>query len=192
MSSVVKLEPRREAGSVEYMIPTGKRREIKAYGLGLPPGVKPKRVGMLSNGFPDADKFLLKQEEALRAFWPDATFTHEVKASNKQLNIGIPEPLLNKMVDECDVVVIAWGHCGSCTSGVTRDALAFTSRGIPTVTLVCDIFWDYSHWLGDAMGLNGIPKVQIPFPLAGTGADNQMAWAAKLAPQIVDKMTASA
>lgn len=191
MSSVVKLAPRRD-GSVEYMLPVGKRREIRTYGLGLPPGEKPKRVGMLSNGFPDGDKFLLRQEAALRKYWPDAVFTHEVKASAKQLNIGIQEPLLNKMVAECDVVVIAWGHCGSCTSGVTRDAIAFESRGVPTVTLICDVFWDYSQWLGEAMGLAGIPRVQIPFPLSGTGPENQDHWAAQTAPRIVEKMTLGA
>jgi hypothetical protein len=191
MASVVRLNPKDEINSVEFMLPVGQRRDVRSYALGLAPGVKPKRVGMLANGFPGADNFLLRQEAALREFWPDAEFIHEVKASAKQLNIGIREPLLNKMVEACDVVVIAWGHCGSCTSGVTRDAIAFESRGVPTVTLVCDVFWDYSHWLGDAMTLRGIPKVQIPFPLSGTSAENQDRWAQKIAPEIVEKMTVS-
>lgn len=176
--------------AVEYMMPVGARRPIRDYALGLAQGVTPRRVGMLANGFPGGEYFLHRQEAALRKFWPDAEFIHEVKASAKQLNIGIPEPLLDKMVESCDVVVIAWGHCGSCTSGVTRDAIAFESRGVPTVTLVCDVFWDYSHWLGDAMALRGIPKVQIPFPLSGTSPENQDRWAEACAPQIVAKMAA--
>ena len=190
MASVVKLSLPEQSNSVEYMLPVGKRREIRSYALGLAPGASPQRVGMLANGFPGGDTFLLRLEAALRKLWPEAEFVHEVKASAKQLNIGIPEPLLDKMVGACDAVVIAWGHCGSCTSGVTRDAIAFEARGVPSVTLICDVFWEYSHWLGDAMALNGIPKVQIPFPLAGTSDARQDHWAAKIAPEVVAQMTA--
>lgn len=177
---------------IEYMLPTGHRREIRPYELGLPDNFQPRRVAMLANGFPDSDKYLARQAEALKKFWPDAEFIPAVKASTSQLNIGIRAELLEKLVDEegVDCVVIAWGHCGSCTSGVTRDAIAFESRNIPSVTLICDVFWDYAHWLGDAMGLSGIPKVQIPFPLAGTGVANWDDWATRVAPEIVDKMKA--
>jgi hypothetical protein len=178
---------------VEYLRPTGVRREIRDYvdlSLGLSPGAEPAVIGMLANGFPDADKFLQKQAEALRKFWPDTRFRIEAKAGADQLNIAVQEPLLSSMVEECDAVVIAWGHCGSCTSGVTRDGLLFADRGIPTVTLICDIFWDYSAWLGGALGLANLPRLQIPFPTSGTGEANQRAWAERLAPQIVEKLTA--
>jgi hypothetical protein len=146
---------------------------------------------MLSNGFPDADKFLAKQAQELAKLWPNTRFRFEVKASADQLNIAVPEPLLSSMAAECDAVVIAWGHCGSCTSGVTRDGILFADRGIPTVTLVCDIFWDYAEWLGGALGTTDLPRLQIPFPLAGTGEANQRSWAERLAPQIVEKLTAN-
>jgi hypothetical protein len=179
---------------IEYLRPTGAFRAQRDYGalnLGLPRGQTPKVLGMLANGFPDADKFLAKQAEALKQFWPDTRYRIETKASADQLNIAVQEPLLSSMAAECDAVVIAWGHCGSCTSGVTRDGILFAERGIPTVTLICDIFWDYSAWLGGALGLNGLPRLQIPFPVSGTGAANQQAWAEKLAPQIVAQLGAA-
>jgi hypothetical protein len=176
---------------VEYMRPTGTRAVTKGYldrDPGLSPGQAPAVLGMLASGFPDADKFLLKQADALRKFWPDTRFRFEVKAGTDQLNIAIGEPLLSSMAAECDAIVIAWGHCGSCTSGVTRDGILFAERGVPTVTLICDIFWEYSAWLGGALGLTDLPRLMIPFPTAGTDAAHQRAWAERLAPQIVEQL----
>ena len=161
-----------------------------ALGLGLAPGQSPRVVGMLASGFPDADKYLTKQADALRAFWPKAKFRFEVKAGADRLNVAIQEPLLSSMAQECDVVVIAWGHCGSCTSGVVRDGLLFAQRAVPSVTLICDIFWDYSAWFGGAIGLVNLPRLQIPFPTSGTGEVNQRALAAALAPQILASLLA--
>lgn len=175
-------------GGVEFMLPKGRYASSEPYELALPPGTVPTRVAMLANGFPDADNFLEKLAVSLGRIWPETEFVAAVKASADQLNIGIQEPLLTELTESCDAAVIAWGHCGSCTSGVTRDALAFTARGIPNVTLICDIFWDYSAWLGKAMGLTGIPKLQIPFPLAGTPEANQTDWADRLAPDVVAKL----
>ncbi|MET0657293.1 MAG: UGSC family (seleno)protein [Steroidobacteraceae bacterium] len=177
--------------TVEYMRPTGRKtttRDYSEFNLGLPRGKVPQVVGMLASGFPDADKFLLKQADALKRVWPTTRFRFEVKAGADQLNVAIQDPLLSSMAEECDAVIIAWGHCGSCTSGVTRDGILFAERGVPSVTLVCDIFWDYSEWYGGALGVTSLPRVQIPFPTSGTGDANQRQWAEKLVPQIVEQL----
>lgn len=186
----VPIAPATDIGGVEYMLPVGRKLVSKPYELSIEKGVAPRCVGMLDNGFPGADYFLAKLADQLREIWPETEFRAARKANADQLNMGIQEPLLTEMATDCDAVVIAWGHCGSCTSGVTRDALSFTERGIPSVTLICDIFWDYSAWLGEAMGLTGIPKLQIPFPTAGTPEANQVALAKGLAADIVAKLEA--
>ena len=170
---------------VEYALPTSAPRECRRYALALPEGHAPRRVAMLSNGFPDADKYLLKQAEALSPLWPGAQFRFDRKAGADQLNIGIQEPLLSELVRECDAVVIAWGHCGSCTSGIARDAIAFAAHAVPSVMLVCEVFWEYSAWIGEALGMQQLPKVRLPFPIAGTGDEAQRACAARIAPEIV-------
>jgi hypothetical protein len=174
--------------TVEYMLPVGRQIETKNYNLGLEPGTAPKKVGLLANGFPDADNFLRKLSVPLANLWPETEFRVDEKASADQLNIGIQEPLLSELCEECDAIIIAWGHCGSCTGGVTRDAVAFHERGIPCVVIVCDIFWDYFHWMGESMGLKDIPRVKIPFPLSGTGDDNQIKWAGDIAPLVVQEL----
>ena len=155
------------------------------YDLGLPSDTIPRTVGMLANGFPDAEKYLAKQAEALAPHWPGTHFRISKKAGADQLNIGIQEPLLSQIVEDCDAVVIAWGHCGSCTSGIARDAIAFAERGVPSVMLVCEIFWEYSAWIGDALGMSNLAKVRLPFPVAGTGETAQRSCAERVAPEIV-------
>ncbi len=161
--------------TIEYMIPKSVPLQSKEYNLGLPAGFVPRKVAMLANGFPDADKFLAKQVEALARLWPGTTFRIDKKASADQLNIGIQEPLLSELAEDCDAVVIAWGHCGSCTSGVARDAIAFAERGIPSVM----------EWIGGSLGMTNLARVQLPFPISGTGEKNQLACAERLAPEIV-------
>lgn len=174
--------------SIQYVEPVGARVECIPYSLALLEK-NPRKVGMLANGFPDADKYLEKQAAALARLWPDTSFRIDKKANFDQLNIGVQEPLLSELVDDCDAIIIAWGHCGSCTSGIVRDAIAFAKRGIPSVMLVCDVFWEYSGWMGTALGMSELPKVRLPFPISGTGEANQIACAENVASEIAACLT---
>jgi hypothetical protein len=173
--------------TVTYVLPTSAPRSSRDYDLALADR-PPRRVGLLANGFPDADKYLAKQAAAIAKLWPGTEFRIARKANADQLNVGIQEPLLSDLVEDCDAMVIAWGHCGSCTSGVMRDAIAFAERGVPSVTLICEIFWDYSEWIGTALGMKNLPRVELPFPISGTGEQNQLAWAERIAPAIVENL----
>jgi hypothetical protein len=170
---------------IEYLLPDSAPRSTRTYRLGIAAGRSPRRVGLLANGFPDAEKFLAKQQSALQRYWPEATFRIATKAATDQLNMGIQEPLLSDLSADCEAMVIAWGHCGSCTSGIARDAIAFAERGVPSVMLVCDIFWEYSAWIGQALGMSELARVQLPFPIAGTGDASQIACAERIAPEII-------
>ena len=175
--------------AISYLLPVSQPTPTREYNLGLRED-GPLVIGLLANGFPDADNYLQRQAEALARRLPGVTFRAAVKGRSDQLSAGIQEPLLSKMADECDAVLIAWGHCGSCTSGVTRDAIAFAERGIPSVTLICDVFWKYSEWMQGALGMTNIPRVQIPYPVAGTSEKSQRDVAELVAPQILDKLMA--
>jgi hypothetical protein len=174
--------------TIEYAIPKSSPLSSKRYDLALPAGAEPRKVGMLANGFPDAEKYLAKQSEALARFWPDTSFRIDKKAGADQLNIGIQEPLLSELAEDCDAMVIAWGHCGSCTSGVARDAIAFAERGVPSVMLICEVFWEYSEWIGRALGMSDLARVRLPFPIAGTGEEVQRHCAERLAAEIIQSL----
>jgi hypothetical protein len=54
--------------------------------------------------------------------------------------------------------------------------------------LVCEIFWDYSAWIGTALGMSNLARVRLPFPVAGTGETAQRQCAQRIAPQIVQNL----
>ena len=66
-----------------------------------------------------------------------------------------------------------------------RDGINVARRGIPAVALVTDEFWDQGDFIAASFGMPGVPRVQLPHPVAGTGADNHRVVAEKVAAEIV-------
>ena len=50
-----------------------------------------------------------------------------------------------------------------------RDAVQLARKGIPTVTVITDRFWDHSELVARAEGMPAIPRIEVPYPIAGTG-----------------------
>jgi len=59
-------------------------------------------------------------------------------------------------------------------------------RGKPTVALVTEQFWPQGDFVAAAAGMPGIPRHQLPHPVAGTGKDALSA----LANDVVDELIA--
>src|ERR1700677_1847344 len=74
--------------AIEYAIPKSLARPARVYDLGLQSGAVPRKVAMLANGFPDADKYLAKQAEALAPHWPGTHFRISKKAGDEPMNDG--------------------------------------------------------------------------------------------------------
>jgi hypothetical protein len=64
-------------------------------------------IGLLANGFPDSDTFLEQVETVLMEKMPGATFRHYNK---RNASIRVTEEMLGDIVNECDVVLAAYGH----------------------------------------------------------------------------------
>ncbi len=69
-----------------------------------------------------------------------------------------------------------------------RDGINVARRAIPAVALVTDEFWAQGDFIATSFGMPGIPRVQLPHPVAGTGADNHRVIAEKVAAEIVDAL----
>jgi hypothetical protein len=52
------------------------------------------------------------------------------------------------------------------------DGVAIARSGIPVVALITDRFWDQSRLVAETSGLPDLPRVMIPYPVAGTGDAN--------------------
>lgn len=56
--------------------------------------------------------------------------------------------------------------------GTVGDSITIALRNTPVVALITDRFWAQSVLVARSQGLADLPRVELPYPLAGTGADN--------------------
>ncbi len=69
-----------------------------------------------------------------------------------------------------------------------RDAINLALRGRPAVALVTDEFWAQGDFIATSFGMPDVPRVRLPHPIAGTGAENHRIVAEKVAMEIVEAL----
>ena len=72
--------------------------------------------------------------------------------------------------------------------GTVGDSITIALRNTPVVALITDRFWAQSVLVARAQGLADLPRVEIPYPLAGTGADNLQRVAGEVVDTILDAL----
>jgi hypothetical protein len=72
-----------------------------------------------------------------------------------------------------------------------RDGINLAKLGIPAVALVTEEFWSQGNFVAESLGMSGVPRVQLPHPVAGTGAENMTAVADSVAEQILNALEAN-
>ncbi len=66
-----------------------------------------------------------------------------------------------------------------------RDGINLARRGIAAVAFVTSDFRSQGNFVARASGMPEIPRVELPHPIAGSGADNMK----RVADAIVEKLT---
>jgi hypothetical protein len=72
-----------------------------------------------------------------------------------------------------------------------RDGINLAKLGIPAVALVTEEFWSQGNFVAESLGMSDVPRVQLPHPVAGTGAENMTTVADSVAEQILNALEAS-
>ena len=75
-----------------------------------------------------------------------------------------PLELLQKIADECQVVVIALSDCGSCTSCSTHDLVDLDRRGLAGVSVLTEEFRPAFGQQCQAIGFEGA-SLYVPHPM---------------------------
>ena len=65
------------------------------------------------------------------------------------------------------------------------DGVKIARRGIPAVALVTDDFWAQGDFVARSVGMPDVPRVRIPHPVAGSGAERMAAVAHETVPAIL-------
>lgn len=66
-----------------------------------------------------------------------------------------------------------------------RDGIELARDGLPVVVVVTQDFEDQAHFVAKALGMEGVPIVTVPHPMAGRGADFLQEVARDSAKQVV-------
>jgi hypothetical protein len=65
------------------------------------------------------------------------------------------------------------------------DGIILARRGTPVVALVTEKFWEHGRLLAAARGMPDLPRVALPYPVAGTGAPALARVADAIAPAVL-------
>ena len=83
-----------------------------------------------------------------------------------------------------DVVILALGDCGSCTTWVILDAIRLEKEGKSTISICSHKFTDYAYSLAKAQGAEGLRIIEIEHPIAGLEEDEVKAKTEKIIPEV--------
>jgi len=72
-----------------------------------------------------------------------------------------------------------------------RDGIMVANLGIPAVSLVTEKFWPQGDFVANSLGMPDIPRVRLPHPVAGTGADSMRRIAESVVPDILEALRKS-
>ncbi len=139
---------------------------ITPYALACDTTARGLRVALVSNCFFDATNLLSAVGESLSGLL-DAPVMTLYEFPNASL-LAPPEKIAE--IAACnDVAITAMGHCGSCTSSATRDAVNLARAGIPVCALITEKFTEAGQFVARSVGMPDVPRVRLPHPVAGTG-----------------------
>lgn len=145
-------------------------------------------IGLFSNLFVDASVFLDDIAEAMPPLVPGASFRRFDKGHVRNASFPAPDDLISRISAECDAVILAYGHCGSCTAGLVRDTVAIARKGVPLASLVTWKFIEEAQFIARAAGVPDVPFVFLPHPIAGELETYQRAVARHAVPHILEAL----
>ena len=69
-----------------------------------------------------------------------------------------------------------------------RDGIAVARKGKPAVAIVTSKFLVQGDFVARAEGMPDIPRVEVPHPVAGSGADAMLMTASKVCAEIIARL----
>jgi hypothetical protein len=100
------------------------------------------------------------------------TIKERVSIIKENWSASLPREVYDDMRKRVDFVIVGVGVCGGCTAGSVEDGVQFELDGIPSVTVVEDLFQPLASAKKELMGLSEYEPIIIAYPM---GNDEQAA-----------------
>ena len=136
-------------------------------------------VTLLDNTKPGADLILGFVEENLG----NRKFTWVQKPA------GAPATIKQlRTAAKSEIVVLALGDCGSCSSWVILDAIRLEKMGIPTISICSDRFSPFAHELAKSHGAKDLNILSLEHPIAGLSEEEIYKKTIKILPSLLNTL----
>jgi len=180
--------PMEASVSVTVLVPTADPGvPITPYKLGIRPSRFEGVMGFIANSQPGSVDFLQSLAPHVLSRLTPAARTHFEDKGQTPARSGVL--MTANEADEtartCDAAILAYGHCGGCTSSTIRDAVALARRGVPVVALVVPFFAAEARFITRATGMPDLPVYVLPGPMVRRTSEERAAVAAEVADDIV-------
>lgn len=147
-----------------------------------PVSLKGLTIGLLDNTKPNSTMLLENIANELR----DHYDAGESRLYTKDyFGTPVQQALLDRIVDECDVVITAVGDCGSCSAATVADGILFERAGVPTVAITSDAFLMSGQAMATVQGFPGFDFHAVQHPMASLSADEVRERALAAVPEVV-------
>ncbi|MEN4007287.1 MAG: UGSC family (seleno)protein [Methanobacterium sp.] len=135
---------------------------------------KISKITFFDNTKPNADVILNSIREKLNIEHIEAIKPAGAPATEEQM----------RMAKKGDLVILALGDCGSCTTWVILDAIQLEKERKPTICICTHEFSEYAHSLAKAHGAEDLRIVEIQHPIAALEEDEVTEKALEIIPEI--------
>jgi len=140
----------------------------------LPIPKKIRKITYFDNTKPNADVILNTIREKLNIEHVEAIKPAGAPATEEQI----------QMAKKGDLVILALGDCGSCTTWVILDAIRLEKEEKPALCVCTHEFIDYAHSLAKAQGSEDLRIIEIQHPIAGLKESEVTEKTLKIIPEI--------
>lgn len=137
----------------------------------------PKKINKITyfdNTKPNADVILNTVKEHLNIDSVVAQKPAGAQATEEQIEIA----------KNGDVIILALGDCGSCTTWLILDAIRLEKEGKSTICICTYKFADYGKSLAKAQGAEDLRIVEIEHPIAGLKESEVREKTGKVIPEV--------
>lgn len=148
------------------------------------------RVGLFWNGKNHGDVGLARARDGLAKLFEGISFV-DFLGDKGGLTRFASEPLRERIVKECDVIIGATADCGSCTSWLMRDMAEFERRGLPTVAWVASGFVKDAHWSAEIFGCADLAVAEVPYPFTSHDSASIAQMVDDALPQVISGLTST-
>ena len=162
--------------------PTG--HSLNTTGLHISPrpsDLRGKRLGLLDNTKANAEVILRKIAEILDAKYEFSGIYYTKKHSS---NLPPKPEVLSDIHRYADIVIAGIGDWGACSSGSLHDGITLEQQGIPTVSIITDVFIPTAEAYTKVMGFTEFPYLSCQHPISNASSVELEERAHLLAPKV--------